>query len=335
MHNASWRPVYDARLNMNADGKTTLDLIQFGNVYQSTGEDWNDIELTLSTAQPHRSATLPALRPNWVSIYAENARSKMSLGTSSGVGSSVNNYGGFETFAQADSAELAAAPVMQKAATHKGATIESNGFTVEYKIAGLVDVPSDGSESKLRIGNADIKHQMETHIRPQLSQNAFWVANVTLQGDAPLLAGEVSLYRDDAFIGKSSLPFLMPNKGHDLSFGINDQITVAMKPLKEERKEAGMVLSSNTLTKHLVTEVENIGTRATSIILQKHIPTSRNKELEVEIDNAHTTKDYVEDVDNLKGILEWKTSIEPSQEQEFKLGYELSWPKGYNIQGRP
>ena len=59
----SWYPLYDARL---ATKKEELDLVLFGSVRQNTGEDWEDIQLTLSTVQPHRGAGQPDLPTMWV-----------------------------------------------------------------------------------------------------------------------------------------------------------------------------------------------------------------------------------------------------------------------------
>jgi uncharacterized protein (TIGR02231 family) len=64
--NASWNPIYDARINTET---SKLDLIQYGAVRQNSGEDWNGIKLTLSTAQPQRGTSLPDLTPLWVDLY--------------------------------------------------------------------------------------------------------------------------------------------------------------------------------------------------------------------------------------------------------------------------
>lgn len=68
--NATWKPVYDARLE--TAGKGDLKFVQFGNVSQQTGEDWTGVALTLSTAQPQRGASLPDLAPMWVNAYEAN-----------------------------------------------------------------------------------------------------------------------------------------------------------------------------------------------------------------------------------------------------------------------
>ncbi|MEW6049715.1 MAG: mucoidy inhibitor MuiA family protein [Candidatus Zixiibacteriota bacterium] len=50
---ASWKPLYQARLMGDSDW---IALSYIAEVMQTTGEDWNDVELTLSTVTPSRGA---------------------------------------------------------------------------------------------------------------------------------------------------------------------------------------------------------------------------------------------------------------------------------------
>ena len=55
---ASWSPSYDARVQ---SAERTVALGYFGLVRQSTGEDWNNVALTLSTARPSLGGAAPVL----------------------------------------------------------------------------------------------------------------------------------------------------------------------------------------------------------------------------------------------------------------------------------
>jgi hypothetical protein len=57
---ASWRPYYHLRLDPSAG---TLECIRYADVWQQTSEDWTEIALRLSTAEPERGLRLPAIRP--------------------------------------------------------------------------------------------------------------------------------------------------------------------------------------------------------------------------------------------------------------------------------
>ncbi len=55
---ASWLPTYEARV---ASAEKSLQLVYSGYVRQSSGEDWTNVDMTLSTAQPAMSQTVPSL----------------------------------------------------------------------------------------------------------------------------------------------------------------------------------------------------------------------------------------------------------------------------------
>ncbi len=62
---ATWQPLYDARLDSEAE---KMSLAQLGQVQQRTGEDWTGVALTLSTAQPSVGAVLPGLDSWFVQV---------------------------------------------------------------------------------------------------------------------------------------------------------------------------------------------------------------------------------------------------------------------------
>ncbi len=58
--NAGWDPSYDLRVD---DIKNPLQLVYKASVYQSTGEDWDKIQLNISTGNPRESSQAPILEP--------------------------------------------------------------------------------------------------------------------------------------------------------------------------------------------------------------------------------------------------------------------------------
>ena len=66
VQNASWQPIYDLRASTI---EKRIELTYNAEVWQNTGEDWKDITLTLSTAQPVVGGSQPTL-PTWfVDVY--------------------------------------------------------------------------------------------------------------------------------------------------------------------------------------------------------------------------------------------------------------------------
>jgi uncharacterized protein (TIGR02231 family) len=65
---ARWQPLYDLRL-LEEEDNPIVELMYLGQVQQSTGEDWLDVDLVLSTARPAVSAQLPELDPWYINLY--------------------------------------------------------------------------------------------------------------------------------------------------------------------------------------------------------------------------------------------------------------------------
>lgn len=336
--NANWKPVYDARATI--DGEPSVKLVQFGAVSQNTGEDWKGVDLTLSTAQPSRGATLPALSPMWVSLYQAAALKASNLAIDS-----VTTFdgggapGGGMTFRQmssnvaaAPAAEMQAMPPVQPVGL-VSANVTDKGFVTEYKIPGPASVPSDGSEVKLLAGTFELESKLQIHIEPQISPEAYVVMRGKLKGDAALPAGQVNLFRDEAYVGQSSIPMLRPGEETDLSFGVDDQVSVKQKLLKDERKQSGVIAKDNIVERSYVTELQNLHKTPVDIVMKETTPASQNEKIKFDLDLNDTTPGYKADADNVKGLLEWDFKMEPKEKKEVKLGWQVSWPSDYSISG--
>lgn len=332
--NAGWAPIYDARLD-TATGKVALT--QFGEVRQQTGEDWTNVKVTLSTAQPARNATLPMLNPMWVSLYnpqeeAERSRRSAEMMT---LGAARSNVAGMAMDAVAESAMPMAAPApVMKAAVFQGATLNAGGYVSEYSIPGTADILADGTAKKVMIGNLDITSTLVAKIKPLFDTQAYLVAVTKLGGEAPLLPGRASLFRDGAFIGSSFLPMLRPGEETDISFGIDDQIVVKHNVTKDESGEDGVISRDSTRTRITSTDIQNLHRMPVSIMVLQTVPVAQNEDIKVQILPV-TRTGYDKDVDHITGQLRWTFTLQPQQKDSVVLGWSASWPKGQSLTGLP
>ncbi len=213
------------------------------------------------------------------------------------------------------------------------AQINTGGFVTEYKISGPARVMSDGSDTKLLVGKFDAETEVQVHVKPQVSSDAYIVALMKLNGDAPLLPGAVNLFRDDAFIGQTSLSLLRPGEEYGLYFGIDDQISVKRNTLKNERKEEGVISKDNVIERQYITEIQNLHASPVKVVVKETVPESQNEKVVVAVRKEATTSGYVADAKNIKGMHHWKFDLKPKEKTELKLSWSVVWPKGYQLQG--
>ncbi|MBX2834440.1 MAG: mucoidy inhibitor MuiA family protein [Micavibrio sp.] len=332
--NARWYPVYDARLDTTS-GK--LELIQYGAVSQNTGEDWSDIQLTLSTAQPQRGASVPNLNSMWVNLFDPNRRKNFSSISSNIAGGALARK---VAASQEEMADVSAMPVsieppraVGKEIRQRASIINTGGFTAEYEIAGPASVLSDGSAAKLLIGSFDNETTLKVHVKPQLSDKAYLVAHGELAGDVTMLPGKVNLFRDNAFIGQTRINLLKGGAELELSFGIDDRITVIRKTVKDESSEKGMFVGSNVKERVYSTEVKNLRDKAVSLVVDETIPAPKDKKIEVSVLTDQTTAGYKKDADKITGLLRWEFALESKGEKDVTLGWQIKWPDNQNLGG--
>lgn len=322
---AGWHPIYDARL----DTKTgEIELTQYGILTQHTGEDWENVKLTLSTARPSQGTKLPDLKPYWVSlhepdrVFSDSMRERVpsfDMAKSSMVG-------GMNTAND----ELV---VQKRDIKTKSAQIEEKGFIGEYIISGLVNVKADGTKAKALIGRFENKSTFEVQVKPQISTQAYLVAKMTLEGEAPLLPGYINIFRDGAFIGQTYTKTLHPEDEAKIAFGTDDNISVKRNLIKDKKEEKGLISKDTIQERRMITRIKNGHKTPVKLVVLETVPSSRDKDITVNILKKETTKGYDSDVDNIKGLLRWSMDLEPAKEAEIKLGWKVSWPEDENISG--
>lgn len=325
--NASWRPLYDVRLETeNGD----LALIQYGAVLQNTGEDWTDVALTLSTAQPHRGTDLPPMQTMWIDVWDGKPRSVakakrmavMEVQSRSAVSAELDDTVSGLYYAPEEKAQFA------------GAEIKTGGFVSEYVIAGPSTVAADGSESKLMIGRFDTENKLQVHVKPQMSTSAILAGRMKLKGDSPVLPGQANLFRDGAFVGQTSLPLLRPGEESKLAFGIDDQVSIERHVMKDEKSEAGVLMAKdNVLERQYKTIVRNLHSQPVEIVVFETVPVAKDEKIKVEILGKETTPNYETDAFDIKGLLSWTKTLEGKKDMTVNLGWKVSWPHDHNISG--
>ena len=179
---ASWQPAYDLRLIDDS-----VSLTYLAHICQKTGEDWPETPLTLSTARPAASATLPELKPWYLNIAVElpaPARGRMMMRSA-----------GLTSEGVEDTAEFAAAEAEPPPeAEIVEAEVISSGASVTYRVARPIAVDSDGTERETTITTLDLGADLDHLTAPKLAEHAFLRATIRNGPTHVLLPGTASIF---------------------------------------------------------------------------------------------------------------------------------------------
>lgn len=316
---ASWRPIYELR-SENDTGTVRLNL--YGMVSQRTGEDWNNTPLTLSTAEPTRHIDLPELQPQFLQrVQPQPLLRKQSAHQSLEMDSMMY---------EAESA----APMMAKSppqrADYAKADVSEQGTATTYQLAKPESIPSGTAAKKAIIGSYALPAVLSYEATPILSDKAYLSATITNNTGHILLPGQLQLFSDGAFMGKTSLPLLGIEQSLPISLGIDDTIKITYQQLSA-KTDMGLLGRSKTIHYDYVTTIENHKKRPINIKIHDRIPVSQHDDITVE-DIKFSPKPAATE-ENQPGIHRWELSIGPGRSETISKRYTVEHPADFIVQG--
>jgi uncharacterized protein (TIGR02231 family) len=322
---ARWIPAYDARLETGSkDRQPALELLRRAEIVQATGEDWNDVALTVSTMRVARGGSAPELPTLIVRYPGAPPRPLAASAPAPG--------------AEADQLRAGAGRLQDGSARMKieqqEAVVESGGFQVLFRVPGRITVVAGQGAKSFQLASANLSPVLKILAAPALSETAFLQANFKHAEDAPLLPGRVSLYRDGVFVGRSPLPLIAKEEIVRLGFGADEKIKVVRTVVRKIEGTAGLIGSSKTDEREFKTTIRNGHDVPIQVSIEDQVPVSEIEEIQVEM-LPQTTPPTTRDVRDRRGVLEWAFEAQPGETREIKLGWRVRWPKEKALQYAP
>ena len=330
VNEAGWSPYYDAKLEIgNAANPSKIEIIQRAQVMQSTGETWDNIALTLSTARPSGATSAPEIAEIEVSSYLpEPPVAAAPLAESDGE-TKARAESDLATLQYADQPEGSGAR-NKMVNLQKQAVIETAGFQANYKIETRVSVDNSGQSKKVRITSATQEAKLEAIAVPRLDPAAYLTAKYIMKGSGPQLAGPVNLYLEGTYVGQGALPLLNPGEEAKLGFGVDDQIKVTRNEVKRVSGEEGILTSSNVEERIWDITLENLHDVAMDVTMLDRVPFASQTDIEI-TELATMTKPTIRNVDKKRGVHSWTQKLEPKTKGNVKVGYRITWPEGMKV----
>jgi uncharacterized protein (TIGR02231 family) len=313
--NASWSPSYDARVD-STTGK--VELLYNALVRQKTTEDWNDVRLVLSTAQPGRNGKMPDLEPAFVDFKTPEPMPMAAARAGSNMPAPMLE----EAPAQAEKLSVQS--------TNAQATVQTTGLAVAYEVELPVVIPADGQPHRTNISLLNLQGGPEYVTTPKLDPGVFLRVHLTNTSPALLLPGPVSVFRDGEFTGTIPLNLLPPGADFDLYVGKDDSIKVERKETVQKRSETGILNRRAVEDRTYQISLQSFRTNPVKLLVYDQVPVSKNADIVV---NQGTFSDKPASSDKDSGKLSWNIELGPKIKKAIEFSYSVEWPKGREIEG--
>lgn len=312
INDAGWIPSYDVR---SKNGSDQINIKYKATVYQTTGEDWKNVKLTLSTGQLNTNNTLPSLSPWYIQYYtAYKKRRSNSKSRSIAAPSMVA-----ESYDAEMEDELAVASLAQFTKI-----IESQ-FNTEFTIGLPLTIKSNAEGQMMAITDYKLPVQYRYLTIPKINNSAYLLARISGWEDLYLLPGEMSLYNQDTYIGKS---YLDPAKTIDtleLSMGKDQFVSVERKMIKDHNKN--VIFGSNRkLNKGFEITIKNAKSKAIEIVIMDQIPISSLSEIIVKLE-----EDGGANLNKNNGFMSWNLELKSKASFMTSFIYSVKFPKDKRI----
>ena len=323
VRNARWVPLYDARLDTGAkDRKPQLELVRRAEITQSTGEDWSNVALGVSTVRIGRGGSAPELG-SLVAQYPQPPK-PLALGTASDLARPAPMTRQAQSPAMA---KIAEASESRERADEQQAVAEIGGFQATFKIPGRVSLGAAEGAKSMRIAAMTVPAELAVRAAPVLDPTAFLEASFKQTDDTTLLPGKVAIYRDGVFVGRGKISASAKDDVVRLGFGADDKVRIERAVLKRNEGSAGLlVTTSKTDERAFKTTIRNGHDFPIRVAIEDQLPVSESEDIVVEMLPA-TTPPTASNIRDKRGVLEWSFDAKPGEVKDINFAWRIRWPK--------
>jgi uncharacterized protein (TIGR02231 family) len=341
----SWHPTYDLR----ADTKEkNLTIGYHANVRQFTGEDWHNVQLKLSTAQPGIGGREPQMNPWFLSKVEPIVASGGVVAFGGGVaGNNIETESLarkparalMSNIMRADASALSLGDKLEERAEKRlaksmEAEITTGGTAATFTIVRPSDIPSDNKVAKVSITEATFPSVYRYTCVPKLSPYVYLKTKAVNKSDFPFLPGATAIFLDGAFVANASIDLVPAGQEFWTYLGVDQSVSVERKELAR-REEVSGVFGTKTARTVIdqVFKVKNGKTTPIELVIWDQVPISNNADIKVVIEDPA----YEKDTDFLKvnewKFIEWRQELKAGEKRDVPFRFAIERPVDVTVLG--
>ncbi|MGF1466820.1 MAG: mucoidy inhibitor MuiA family protein [Sandaracinaceae bacterium] len=290
---ACWRPAH--RATLSDAGHLTWQAE--GCIWQNTGEDWDDVEVRLSTERASLGASPPELSTDRLAIQRRAE----------------------QVHVERREQRIERTGVAGSAGSPEVPGIDDGGDVLELRAKGRASIPSDGRPHRVPLFGAETDADRQLVSMPELAEAVVLRTTQVHRGEHPLLAGPVDLIRSSGFTGRTSILYVAPGETFELGWGPEGSLRVH-RQVEEEAIERGLLSSWRGVRRTVVDRLSNLGPRPLTVEVAERVPVSEIDKVQIEVDTRAIEPPAEPDPD---GIVRWRLEVPAHGRGEVKLRYAL------------
>lgn len=317
VNNAGWIPEYDLRATSTAE---PMNITYKARVFQNTGEDWDKVNLVLSTYDRNASISKPTagiwrldytvnkvVPGRQIQYYSQNFASNTQM----------------EEFAEKEAAQ-------NPNFTQTGASyvpyqnlsaLNQNFTNVEFDVKLPYSISSDGSQKLMVVMHEKMEAKFYHYMLPRANKYAFLQAKIGDWEELSLLPGKANIYFNHTIVGSLNIDPSALSDTMELTLGRDQSITAERKKIAEIDEKVG--IGKRTVKKMTFQlTIRNNSHGEIDLTLEDLVPITQNEEIEIKV-----LKGSGAELNEDTGRLTWKLKMKPGQKELINFSYSVEHDK--------
>jgi len=316
---ANWYSTYDVDI-----GEGTTSLKRIAMISNNSMEDWEDINLIVSTAS---AQPVSIVRPNpyYVNTFtAATASIGYGGGAPGGVMRSVAGVFDDEGEEEMMADSIMEEPMPEIIEEYASSSETLGGITV-YEVPGQITIEANKDPSPITLTLEEFESKRLHY------WNAYAMPEVVAQdeitnGDSVLLPGPVKVYAAGDYIGETNIVTISPREKFRLGTRASYDVKAERKLLEKDTEKAGFTRGKQKRGYKYSLELKNFSKNEIEIRVVDRIPYSDSEKILVEMEEPTLAYKKME-----LGVITWETTMTKDQELEIEYSYEVEWEKDLSI----
>jgi uncharacterized protein (TIGR02231 family) len=330
---AGWTPYYDISAS---DANKPIKIVSKAKVRQVTGNDWEKVRITLSSATPSSGKIAPLFN-TWFLRYVndryvndQTVFQRRELLYKAEMSNMMQNSFSYDKDMEMEEildADFADEKPMFPQSMDDYVTMSENQLNLTFNIDLPYNIPGNGKEQSIELKSQEVSASFKYYCAPKLDSETYLLAEIADWEKLNLLSGNANITYDGTYVGETFIDAASTQKNLALTLGIDRRVSVKREKMKEY-SSTGFFGSDIKQEFAFLMTVRNNRNDAARMVLKDQYPTSTIKEVTVELlkDTATPTANIHE-----TGVVTWEYDRQPGETRTFKLVYAVKYPKGKKL----
>ena len=321
---AGWEPAYDVRVSKDL---RRAELVHDANVWQESGEDWPDVRVALSTAEPQRGTRVDAPPPRWISVYDPRQPRVAASERAAANDMTLDALG----YSGGEAAPAEAAPF---------ATVSDEGLSVRLQLPARETVESRSEPVRVLVGRAPLDLDPERVCVPAVDPTVYLRGRGLNSTPWILFRGETAVYVGADFVGRGFLETTRVGQELVLDLGADPALAVERVVLVDRNEAPGLLSRRRTWRQDWRVRFQNDGAAslrtdgAVTVVVHEAIPRATDERIRAELvqaEPASSGSSRWKELREEEGVLTWELTIPRGASRRIELATEVSYPVGEQL----